>query len=86
MNSSGSGNICFTDLASWTAVKVSHVLFNGGSELLLHLFIMKIVLIHSDIQYIHHAISGLLEAAWIATIKLFILHNATVLTAQQLNS
>ena len=29
---------------------------------------------------------GLLEPAWIATRKLFILHNAMVSTAQQLNS
>ena len=39
--------------------------------------------IHSDIQYKHHAISGLLEPAlaWIATRKLFIFHNAMVPTA-----
>ena len=36
--------------------------------------------------HIHHVISGLLEPAWIATRKLFILHNAMVPTAQQLNS
>ena len=43
--------------------------------------------IHSDIQYIYyHAISELLEPAWIATRKLFILYNAMVPTAQQLNS
>ena len=39
--------------------------------------------IHSDIQYKHHAISGLLEPAlaWIATKKLFTFHNAMVPTA-----
>ena len=47
--------------------------------LLMRLFNMKF----SDI---HHAISGLLEPTWIATRKLFILHNAMVPTAQQLNS
>ena len=38
--------------------------------------------IHSDIQYMHPAISGLLQPAWIATRKLFILHTAMVSIAQ----
>ena len=43
--------------------------------LLLRLFSMKLTVISIHI-HVHHAISGLLEPAWIATRKLFILHNA----------
>ena len=53
----------------------------GSAFLLLRLFSMKFTVIS-----IRHAISGLLEPAWIATRKHFILHNAMVPTAQQLNS
>ena len=56
-----------------------------GAFLLLRLFSMKFTVI-SNTYSLHHAISGLLEPAWIATRKLFILHNAMVPTAQQLNS
>ena len=41
----------------------------------LRLFSMKLTVISIHI-HVHHAISGLLEPAWIATRKLFILHNA----------
>ena len=46
-------------------------------------FCFCVYLAYSDIQYKHHAISGLLEPAlaWIATRKLFIFHNAMVPTA-----
>ena len=54
--------------------------------LLLRFFSMKFTVISNTYTDIHHAISGLLEPAWIATRKLFILHNAMVPTAQQLNS
>ena len=53
--------------------------------LLLRLFSMKFTSI-SNTYTVHHATSGLLEPAWIATRKLSILHNAMVPTAQQLNS
>ena len=43
--------------------------------LLLRLFSMKLTVISIHI-HVHHAISGLLEPAWIATRKLFIFHNA----------
>ena len=47
----------------------------SAAFLLLRLFSMKFTVI-----------SNTLEPAWIATRKLFILHNAMVPTAQQLNS
>ena len=47
----------------------------GAAFLLLRLFSMKLTVISIHI-HVHHAISGLLEPAWIATRKLFILHNA----------
>ena len=46
-----------------------------ASFLLLRLFSMKLTVISIHL-HVHHAISGLLEPAWIATRKLFILHNA----------
>ena len=42
--------------------------------LLLRFFSMKLTVISIHI-HVHHAISGLLQPAWIATRKLFILHN-----------
>ena len=59
--------------------------FAPAAFLLLRLFSMKFTVI-SNTYSLHHAISGLLEPAWIATRKLFLLHNAMVPTAQQLNS
>ena len=59
--------------------------FAPAAFLLLRLFSMKFTVI-SNTYSLHHAISGLLEHAWIATRKLFLLHNAMVPTAQQLNS
>ena len=50
--------------------------------LLLRLFSMKFTVISNP----YTSRDRLLEPAWIATRKLFILHNAMVPTAQQLNS
>ena len=48
---------------------------SGASPQPLFCFSMKLTVISIHI-HVHHAISGLLEPAWIATRKLFILHNA----------
>ena len=52
----------------------------GGSVLPLRLFSMKFTVISNT--YTSRDIRGLLEPAWIAARKLFILHNAIVPTAQ----
>ena len=44
--------------------------------LLLHLFSMKLTVISIHAYTCTSCVSGLLEPAWIATRKLFILHNA----------